>query len=48
MDILIYLAPLTILFSLIGLMALLWCIKSKQYDDLKGSAERILFDDEKK
>ena len=47
MDILIYLIPLTILFSGIGLAALIWSIKNKQYDDLKGASERILFDDTK-
>ncbi|KIE05594.1 Nitrogen fixation protein FixS [Candidatus Jidaibacter acanthamoeba] len=44
MDVLIYLVPFTVLFSLIGLVALIWAIRSKQYDDMKGAAERILFD----
>ncbi len=46
MDVLIYLVPFTILFSLIGLYALIWSIKNNQYDDMKGAAERILFDTE--
>ncbi|AIF81140.1 cytochrome oxidase maturation protein, cbb3-type [endosymbiont of Acanthamoeba sp. UWC8] len=46
MDVLIYLVPFTVLFSLIGLVALIWAIRSKQYDDMKGAAERILFDTE--
>ncbi len=30
----------------IFLMIFLWALKSGQYDDLQGSASRILFDDE--
>lgn len=45
MDILIYLIPITILFSVLGLIAFIWSLKNKQYDDLEGSANRILFDD---
>lgn len=47
MDVLIYLAPFTVIFSLVGLVALIWAIKSKQYDDMKGAAERILFENER-
>ena len=46
MDILIYLIPITILISILGLLAFVWSLKSKQYDDLEGSANRILFDDD--
>ncbi|MBL6664980.1 MAG: cbb3-type cytochrome oxidase assembly protein CcoS [Rickettsiales bacterium] len=42
---LIILIPITFLLSLGGLIAFLWSIKNKQYDDLEGSASRILFDD---
>ena len=45
MDILIYLIPITILISILGLIAFIWSLKNKQYDDLEGSANRILFDD---
>ncbi len=46
MDILIYLIPITILVSAIGLLAFIWSLKSKQYEDLEGSANRILFEEE--
>ena len=46
MDILIYLIPITILISVLGLIAFIWSLKNKQYDDLEGSANRILFDDD--
>ena len=45
MSILLFLIPITILLGLLGVMAFLWSIKSKQYDDLEGSANRILFDE---
>lgn len=46
MDILIYLIPITVLISAIGLTAFIWSLKNKQYEDLEGSANRILFDEE--
>ena len=45
MNVLIFLIPLTLIMSLAGLLAFLWCTKNKQYDDLEGSSRRILFDD---
>ncbi len=46
MDILIYLIPVALLLGLIGLCAFIWSIKSGQYDDLDGAAQRILIDEE--
>jgi cbb3-type cytochrome oxidase maturation protein len=46
MNALIYLIPIALLLGLAGLGAFLWSLKSGQYDDLDGAAERILFDDE--
>jgi cbb3-type cytochrome oxidase maturation protein len=31
---------------LLGLAAFLWALRSGQFDDLDGAAERILYDDE--
>lgn len=45
MDVLIYLIPATLFLGLLGLIAFLWTVKSGQYEDLDGAAERILFDD---
>ncbi len=42
----LYLIPIALLLGLIGLGAFLWSLRSGQYDDLDGAAERILFDDE--
>ena len=30
----------------LGLVWFLWALRSGQYDDLDGAAERVLFDDE--
>ena len=45
MSTLIILIPIAFIMSLLGLASFLWSIKSKQYEDLEGSANRILFDD---
>lgn len=46
MSVLIFLIPIAIATALLGLAAFLWSLKSKQYDDLEGAANRILFDDD--
>jgi cbb3-type cytochrome oxidase maturation protein len=44
MDILIYLIPIAL--GLLGLAAFIWSLRSNQYDDLDGSSQRILMQDE--
>ncbi len=44
MSILIILIPITLCLGIIGLIAFLWNLKSGQYNDLEGAANRILFD----
>ncbi len=46
MEGLIYLIPAALFLGLIGLIAFMWALKSGQFEDLDGAAERILFDDE--
>ncbi len=43
----LFLLPLSLLMGLLALGAFFWSLKSKQYDDLDGSAERILHSDDK-
>lgn len=43
---LLYLIPLALFLGLVGLAAFLWAVRSGQFEDLDGAAERILFDDE--
>ncbi len=45
MDILLYLIPVSLLLGLVGLVAFLWTMRSRQYEDLDGAAARILFDE---
>ncbi len=42
MEAFIYLVPITILIASMGIYALLWCIKTGQYDDLEGEKHRFL------
>ena len=42
----LYLVPIALLLGLVGLGAFLWALRSGQYEDLEGAAERILFDDD--
>lgn len=46
MTMLLYLIPIAIGLGLLGLVAFLWALKSGQFDDMDGAANRILFDDE--
>jgi cbb3-type cytochrome oxidase maturation protein len=46
MSVLVYLVPIALALGLLGLVAFLWALRSGQFDDLDGAAERILFDDE--
>ena len=43
---LLYLIPVAIGLGLVGLAAFLWSLKSSQFEDLDGAANRILFDDD--
>ncbi len=46
MSALVYLIPVALFLGLLGLGAFLWCLRSGQYEDLDGAAQRILFDEE--
>lgn len=47
MSSLAFLIPLALLLGGSALAAFLWSLRSGQYDDLNGAAERILIDDER-
>ena len=40
-----YLIPIAIGIGLTALAAFMWSLKSGQYDDLDGAAERVLFEE---
>ncbi|MCR9215367.1 MAG: cbb3-type cytochrome oxidase assembly protein CcoS [Proteobacteria bacterium] len=46
MNVLIYLIPAALFLGALGLVAFLWSLRSGQYEDLDGAANRILIDDE--
>ncbi len=46
MNVLLVLIPAALFLGLLGLGAFLWALRSGQFDDLDGAAERILYDDE--
>jgi cbb3-type cytochrome oxidase maturation protein len=48
MSILAILIPAALLLGLAGLVAFLWSVRSGQYEDLDGAAERILLPDDDK
>jgi len=43
---LLLLIPVALVLGLLGLGAFLWALRSGQFDDLDGAANRILFDDD--
>jgi cbb3-type cytochrome oxidase maturation protein len=46
MDGMFVLIPIALFMGFVGLLAFLWNLKNKQYDDPKGAAMRILNDDD--
>lgn len=45
MSVLIYLIPIAFALGFIGLIAFFWSLKTGQFEDLDGAAQRILHDD---
>lgn len=45
MTMLVYLMPVALVLGGIGLIAFQWALRSGQYVDLDGAAERILIDE---
>jgi cbb3-type cytochrome oxidase maturation protein len=43
---LLYLMPAALLLGLLGLAAFLWALRSGQFEDLDGAAQRILIDED--
>lgn len=45
MTVLLFLIPIALTLGGLGLAGFLWAMRSGQFDDLDGAAQRILFDD---
>ena len=45
MEILFFLVPISLLFSLCALAAFAWSVYDDQYQDLDRPAEQLIFDD---
>lgn len=46
MNVLVYLVPMALGLGLLGLFAFLWTLRSGQYSDLDGAAQRVLSNDD--
>mgnify|MGYP000677948062 CR=1 FL=1 len=46
MNVLVFLVPVALLLGGFGLAAFIWALRSGQFDDPDGAAERILLDDD--
>jgi cbb3-type cytochrome oxidase maturation protein len=47
MTVLLFLIPAALALGALGLMAFLWSLRSGQFDDLDGAANRVLLDDDR-
>ena len=45
MDVLTYLIPVSLFLGGVGLVAFVWTLRTRQYDDPQGDANRILNND---
>jgi len=46
MTVLLYLIVASVSIGGIGLLAFLWALKHRQFEDLDGAAARIIFDED--
>jgi cbb3-type cytochrome oxidase maturation protein len=46
MNVILLLAPFSVLLGLIAVAAFVWTLRAGQYEDMKGAAERVLLDEQ--
>jgi hypothetical protein len=46
MNILLLLGPFSVFLGLMAVGAFVWTLRTSQYDDIQGAAERILIEDD--
>ncbi len=42
----LFLVPVSLALAIVALLAFLWSLRSEQYEDLDGAAERILINED--
>ncbi len=47
MNVIVWLIPVALFLGLVGLAGFFWAVRSGQFDDPEGAANRILLDDDK-
>ncbi|MEQ8709393.1 MAG: cbb3-type cytochrome oxidase assembly protein CcoS [Rhodospirillales bacterium] len=47
MDVIVWLIPVALFLGLAGLAGFFWAVRSGQFDDPEGAANRILLDDDR-
>jgi len=45
MNVLIFLLPAALFLGFVALLAFFWCVRTDQFDDMDGAAQRILGED---
>ncbi|MCV2867656.1 cbb3-type cytochrome oxidase assembly protein CcoS [Defluviimonas sp. WL0002] len=45
MEMLVYLIPASLLLGAVGLIAFLWALRNRQFEDPEGDGQRFLSDD---
>ncbi len=45
MEVLVILIPVSLFLGLLGLLAFVWTLRSRQYEDPDGDSQRILTDE---
>ena len=45
-EVIIFLIPIALAIGVLGLIGFFWALRTGQYEDMEGAAERILFDDD--
>lgn len=45
-EVIVFLIPIALAAGVIGLIGFFWALRSGQYEDMEGAAQRILFDDD--
>ena len=48
MESLMFLLPIALFISFLGILGVIWSVNNKQYEDLRKESEKILYEDQDK